>query len=205
MAAFLTPFLSAGIQGLAGMFGARPERTTTSSTQNTNTNVNYTPEQQQMLEMLRRQYMSQIQGADLSGYQTQGLNEINRAGDASQTAIRNILAQRGLAFSPAAATSQVQQRVGQAGQQSQFLNSIPLLQFQMRQQALQGASGFANSERVGTSSTTTSNGTQTGPGNMLGGLFAGIGSGIASTLGRRFANSGSGSSSGSSSRYNGVS
>lgn len=190
MAAFLTPLLQAGLGGLAGLFGSRPEKTTMSSTQDSNTNVNYTPEQQQMLNMIRQQYMNQINGVDLSGYQSQGLQDINKAGDASQVAIRNILAQRGLSFSPAAATSQVQQRVGQMGQQSQFLNGIPLLQYQLRNQALQQAGGFANSERVGTSTHSTSTGTQTGPGNMLGGAFAGIGSGIASTLGRRFANGG---------------
>lgn len=192
MASLAIPAVLAGVSGLAGLFGSRPTTTTQSGTNNStqNTQYNYSPEQIRALNQLQQGYQDQINGADLSGYQTSGLKQINQSGDAAQTAIQNMLAQRGLSYSPAAATAQTQARIGQAGQQSDFLNSIPLLQYQMKTQALQNAGGFFNAQKVGSTVNTnqTSNVKQTGSGNMAGGLFAGIGSGIAGTLGKQFAN-----------------
>ena len=192
MASLAIPLITAGISGLAGLFGSRPQTTTASGTQNTNTstNYNYTPQQQQLMQQLMEQYQNQINGTDLSGYQSQGIQSINQTGDAQTQAINNMLAQRGLLNSPSAATSLTQERIGQAGQQSQFLNSIPLLKYQLQSQALTNAGNFLNAQKVNTTGTssTASQETQKGSGNMLGGLFAGIGSGIAGTLGKKFAN-----------------
>lgn len=192
MASLAIPLLSAGISGLAGLFGGKSSTTTTTGTQdnNSSTNYQYTPDQQRMMQQLMQQFQQQSQGFDNSGYQSQGIQDINKSSDQSQTAIQNMLAQRGLSFSPAAATSLTQNRIGQAGQQSQFLNSIPLLNYQLKSQALTNAGNFLNGQRVNSNSTshTTSQQTQKGSGNMAGGLFAGIGTGIADTLGKRFAN-----------------
>ncbi len=194
MASLAIPLVTAGLSGLAGLFGSRPTSTTASGTQdnNTSTNYNYTRDQQLMMQNIMNQYQNQINGTDLSGYQSQGLQNINQTGNAQTQAINNMLAQRGLLNSPAAATSLTQQRIGQAGQQSQFLNSIPLLKYQLQSQALTGAGNFLNGQRVNTTGTshTSSQETQKGSGNMLGGLFAGVGSGIAGTLGKQFANQG---------------
>jgi hypothetical protein len=195
MASLAIPLISAGISGLAGLFGGRSQKTTASGTQDTTqtSTPNYTPEQQQFIDQILKQYQGQISGTDLSGYQAQGLAGINQTGNASDQAIRNILAQRGLSFSPAAATSLTQSRLNQGQQQSTFLNNLPLLQYQLKSQALAGGSQFLSGLKIGQTQTghTSSQETQTGPGNIAGGLFAGIGSGIASTLGRQFANQGS--------------
>lgn len=194
MAALAVPIISAGLQGLAGLFGSRPTTTTATGTQDTNsqTNYQYNPQQQALMTQLMQQYQNQINGTDLSGYQSAGIQNINQTSDAQSQAIQNMLSQRGLSFSPAAATSLTAQKVGQAGQQSQFLNSIPLLKYQMQSQALQGAGSFLNGQRVNSDTVghTSSSETQKGSGNMLGGLFAGVGSGIAGTLGKKFANQG---------------
>jgi hypothetical protein len=189
MAAFAVPLAMAGIQGLAGLFGGRKQVTTATGTQDSATTNNYSPEQQRFMQQIMQQYQQQMNGTDLSGYQQQGLQDINRTSDASEMAIKNILAQRGLSFSPAASSALVQNKVGQAGQQSQFLNSIPLLQYKLKADAVAGAGAYSNGQRVNTSTHTTSSQRQEGSGNMLGGMFAGIGTGIADTLGRKFANS----------------
>lgn len=195
MASLAIPAVLAGVSGLAGLFGSKAQTTTSDGTNNStsNTQYNFDPNQMRALNSLQQGYQNQLQGADLSGYQTSGLKQINQTGNAAQTAIQNMLAQRGLSYSPAAATALTQQRIGQSGQQSDFLNSIPLLQYQMKTQALQNAGQFFNSQKIGSTQTTnqTSHVTQKGSGNPVGGLFAGIGSGIASTLGKQFANQGS--------------
>lgn len=194
MAAFALPLLSAGISGLAGLFGSKPQTTTTTGTQNTNNTVNLTGQQQALQDNLVNQYTNSLANpANMDGYKAQGLENINNTANANQTAIKNMLAQRGLGFSPAAASSLTANRLNQGAQQSSLLNNIPLMQYQMHQQDLQNASQFSNGMRVGSSTNTTSKQTQTGSGNMTGGLFAGVGSGIAGTLGKRFA-AGGGSS-----------
>jgi hypothetical protein len=125
------------------------------------------------------------QGTDLSGYTSSGLQNINQSANLQNKALQNIIASRGLSFSPAAATAQTMGEQNRLNQSSQFLNQIPLLQRQLQQQGLQGLMQAFGTLPTGVS--TTGGGTQQTSGNQvgnlygnpMGGLFGGLGAGLA--------------------------
>lgn len=164
MAAFILPIL-AGAAGIAG--GLFPPKTsgtqdTTSSshgTSATDTNTlnngagltnttghqvatnehNLSPEQQALASALTGGALAQANSAtDLSGYRNAGLQQINDASGAQSTALNNILAARGLSYSPAAGNSIIQGEQNRLNQQTSFLQGLPLLQRSLQDKAQAG-------------------------------------------------------------------
>jgi len=195
MAAFILPIIS----GLAGLFGNK-NKTSQESKFNTTENVSgqqtastrpdLNPLQQRLIDMFSQGAQNMYQrGLDTSGYQATGLRNINDASDIQQKLMENILAQRGLSYSPAAATSLSGIEQGRAHEISQFMNSIPLLQRQMQQQDIGQLMQAFGAQPYGSTQTGTSNqtinrsGTQTGAttqsGSPWAGLFGGLGAGLA--------------------------
>lgn len=203
MAGFIAPIL-AGVSGLAGLFGGGKQQqqatkqtttgtNTTSGSTSSSTNPNLSPIQQQLANLFSSGAMNQYnQGTDLTGYKQGGLQTINNNSDITNKALGNILASRGQSFSPAASNAQVSSRINQGNQQTQFLQSLPLLQRSLQQQNLSGLLGAFGALPTGNSSTGTTdqtqniNSTTTGngsiSGNPLAGLFGGVGAGLAATL-----------------------
>ena len=224
----LTVGIGSAIGGLAGLFGGGKQQKTQTSGTITNSGTqnqtgtfgtsgqqtgfsspNLSPLQQALIQQFTGTASNlNRQAADLSGYKAQGLSDINDTSNAASQALRNNLATRGLSFSPTAANAETQQRIGLAGQQSQFLNSLPLLQRQLQQQSLQQlmnafqviptgtTTGGTTSQSGTTNETGTSNSTQTQQGtnlvsgNQMGGLFSGLGGGLFSSLPFLFGNMG---------------
>lgn len=205
MAGFAIPLITAGISGLAGLFGGGKQQQTSGNFNNTqqqsgfnNTQGTTMPVmsdlQTKLAQLFSGGLMKQYnEDQDLSGYTAGGLKQINSQGDLQSKATANLLAARGLSFSPTAAVTQTIGEQNRLNQGSSFLNSIPLLQRQMKQQALQGLVGGFSALPTGqmtntntqTSQQGTTSGNQTGTvnGNPMGGLFGGIGAGIAPFLG----------------------
>lgn len=193
MASFVLPIIS----GLAGLFGGGKQQQTsgtssTSGQQNVSSNgqtaPNLSPAQQQLASLFTTQAKQFGSTApDLTGYTQGGLETINNQNAGAAAATKNMLAARGLGFSPAAATTQTIQDQGRQSQIMQFLSQIPLLQRALQQQGIQTEEGAFSTVPVGQTSsggsTTTSSGetNQTGTvsGNPLAGLFSGVGSALA--------------------------
>lgn len=192
------PLITAGISGLAGLFGGQPKTKTTTSdtTQNSSGSFNQSGSTNPILNTNANDLMNYFTNdavnrynkgpVDLSGYTAGGLQQINEAGDLKQKILQNMLASKGQQFSPASVYPQQQQQSDRINQSTQFMETIPLLQKQFQDQNFQNllssfgaipkgsatdASG--TSTQTGTSST---KGTSTDPGNSTGGLFSGIGS-----------------------------
>lgn len=204
----LTGGIGAAIGGLAGLFGGGKQQTVnTNSTTNQSSNMtgsgsqvtsNYaTPQlssiQQAMLNSIMGTATNNLNNAtNLTGYGQQGLEQINQGGNAAAQAMQANLASKGQQFSPAGTTAQNQQTLARTGQQSQFLQQLPLLQTQLSQQALQQmmqgfqiqptattSGGVTNtSQNQSMSGTSNTQGTQSIYGNPMGGLMSGIGSGL---------------------------
>lgn len=196
------------ISGLAGLFGGGKQQQTSGSqtssgTQNVSggsqsqqfgqTTPNLSPIQQRLAELFSSKSIDFAnQAPDLTGYTQGGIEAINNANAGSQAATRNMLAARGLAYSPAYATTATMGDQNRSNQISQFLAQIPLLQRQLQQQGISGLEQAFSTVPVGTTSTgsgsttgnqtTTSNGqtNQVGTvsGNPLAGLFSGLGAGL---------------------------
>jgi hypothetical protein len=190
--------------GLAGLFGGEKQQktqtsgtiTNNSTTQGTgsytsgsSTNPNFTSLQQALINQFTQGASSLYnQSQNLQPYEASGLEQINQSSNAASQAMSANLASKGLSFSPAAATAQNQNILSRTGQQSQFANSIPLLQRQLQQQALgqltqafsviptgqtQAGSGTTQQNQT-QNSTQTQQGTNLVSGNPIAGGISGL-------------------------------
>jgi hypothetical protein len=200
MASFVLPIIS----GLAGLFGGNSTKTTNTNSSfnnasNTNTSGSTTPNLSPLQQSLSNMFGGQSEtmanntGNLLNGYTASGLQNINQAGQAQTSVLNNVLASRGLANSPDAATANTMNTENQLNQSQQLLSSIPLLQRQLQQQNIAQLQGAFSALPTGVSTTGTSASTNSGtgqqqqttttPGGGLAGLFAGLGGGLAAPNG----------------------
>lgn len=129
---------------------------TTSST----SNPNLSPEALALQKQLAAQYGKQVdQTTNLEPYRSNQAEQINRGSEMQGRNVDSILASRGLATSPVAATSAINVENNRGSQINQLNQSIPLLQQQLHNQALQGASSFYSTIPHGTTTTGTQSGT----------------------------------------------
>lgn len=188
------------IGGLAGLFGGGVQRKiqtsgtiTNSGTTNTSgtatSTPNLSPYQTTLANLFTQGLASNYNNAtNLGGYEQSGLENINAGANASQNIINNQLAASGQSFSPSAQTAKTQAQLSRVGQENQFTSQIPLLQQQLKQQALgQLVAGFSalptgttqtNNQNQTTNSTQTQNGTNLVSGNPTAGAISGIGAGL---------------------------
>lgn len=196
MAGFAIPLITAGISGLAGLFGNRKaartgtdqtDITNNSSTQaNSSTTHNFTGEQKTLVDQIMQSIAGQ-KPFDASGYTANGLQSINSGADALQRSLKNTIAARGLSFSPAGFNPLAQAESGRIAQQNQFLETIPQVQQQYDTTNLENtlkAFGVmpTDSSTTGTSatnSTGSSDRTYVLPGSGVAGALGGVGSALA--------------------------
>lgn len=194
----LTAGLGSAFGGLAGLFGGgKQQKTQTSGTITNNQNGNYSSATNPNLSPLQQSLISSFtknasdlynQSTNLKPYESSGLEAINQGSDAASKAMAANLASRGLSFSPAGATAQNQGTLARIGQQTQFENSIPLLQRQLQTQSLQQLmqafsaipTGQTSSGSTSQNSTQTQNGTNLISGNPVAGAISGAGAGLLS-------------------------
>lgn len=125
--------------------------TNTSGTQSSTPNLS--PQAQQLINKLTQSYQQFAKPVDLSGYQATQAQGINRNADLAQQSAQNIMASRGLATSPASATTATNIDANRFAQQNQLNQSIPQLANQQNLANLGAVSGFANALPYGTTST----------------------------------------------------
>jgi hypothetical protein len=200
----LTAGLGSAFGGLAGLFGGgKQQKTQTSGTITNNQQGSFNTQNSTApnFSNLQKALMQQFTGAasnlynqstNLQPYEASGMEQINQGANAASQAIAANNASRGLSFSPAASTAQNQNTLNRVNQQTQFANSIPLLQRQLQQQSLgqlMQAFQVIPTGQTGTQSgTTTQSGTQTQQGTNLvsgdpmAGLFSGLGAGTMASL-----------------------
>ena len=205
MAGFVLPIIS----GLAGLFGGGKQQTQTQNSNSTtnssqqgsqqqqqasSSTPNLSPIQQAMLQQIYAGTTNNLNNAtNLNGYTQAGLQSINQGAQAAQQSLNMQNANQGLQFSPAAATSTDLNTLARTGQQAQFQSSIPLLQTQLSQNALQQAmqgfqiqpTGVSNagvssgSEAQQGTSNTQGTQTTTTTGNPIAGALGGFGAALA--------------------------
>ncbi len=179
MAAFIAPIIS----GLAGLFGGfkKPSTQTNTSTTEGVSSPELSANQNLLSDTFTQALLKRFNtDTDLSRYSAGGLQEINRAGDARSKIINNLIASRGLSFSPAATTAQIGNENERLRGSTDFLNTIPLLARQLKGQdiseLIRGFSALPTASR--TSSTTKQSGTSLVPGNPIAGALGGFGAGL---------------------------
>lgn len=153
----LIPAITAGIGAIGGILNnTKSARTTTSA-------PTILPEFKTLSDLLRARSEQQIRDSvDLSGYQAQGVGNINQAFDATQQARNNSLTSRGLASSPTAGSVDTNFAQARGGNIADFLNTIPLLQRQIQNDSLNTG---MNVLRFGSGNNSV------GPGSALAGGF----------------------------------
>jgi hypothetical protein len=208
MSTFLNP-IGAALGGVGGLIsGFAGTKTTSSTNQTTSSNAttsgssSTTPNMSTLQQMLSNLFGAGAmnnynENVNLQPYINSGLQNINSGTSAASQQIAAQLASRGLSSSPYAATAEMQPQLQAQQEQSQLLNSIPLLQQQLNLQNLSGVESAFTPLPTGTTSagtgTSTSSGTnnsqttQGTPGSWLqglAGLFTGgaMGSSLKLTL-----------------------
>jgi hypothetical protein len=114
------PLITSGLSFLGGLVGNK---------QKSATSRNYGPLQQQLLDLIRKRLSG---SADLSGYTSGGIQDINRTYDTIAQSQSNDLTARGLGTSPVAGAVDATRQNARAGSIAGFRNSIPLLQRQLQ-------------------------------------------------------------------------
>ena len=207
MASFIAPILGGLLGGLGGLFGGNATKNVNSSQNNSGTSSSQTqnygttsPNLSPLQSMLSNMFGGQAaalsqQDPNLTGYTAQGLQNINQSTNAASKNVSNQLASRGLSFSPYAATAMAQPQIAAAGQQSNFLSSIPLLQRSLQQQNIAGLESAFSALPTGTTSTSGGNtnqqqqssmngvNIQSTPGGGVAGGISGLGGGLIAGLG----------------------
>jgi hypothetical protein len=106
---------------------------------------------------LMNRYLQSLAPSDWSGFRLNGLANINQNAQLQDQTTQNILAARGLNYSPVAATAQVQNQANRFGQISTFENDLPLKQMAFDQGRLNDAAGFFRSIPYATGNTSLAN------------------------------------------------
>jgi hypothetical protein len=191
---FLIPSLIlGGTSLLGGILGGRKQTTDTRfsrSGTNTTTPIE-SPEQSQLFRLLASRAIGRLNNpTPLGGYESTGLQNINRVSDALRMSAENNLTSRGLSTSPIAANVSTNLDLARGGESARFLNSLPLL---MRELALgdeAAAAGIYGLKPFGQTSTYSESGTGqstgTPPGGMIGGGLSSLGAmlGFLAALGK---------------------
>jgi len=193
------------ISGLAGLFGGGNQQKlktsgtitnsgTSSGTSSASNTPNLSPYQTNLANLFTKGLASNYNNTtNLTGYTQGGLQDINNSANLSQKVLNNTLAARGQSFSPAATSAETMGQQSRLAQGNTFMSQIPLLQQQLKQQALgQAVAGFSalptGTTQTGTQSQTSNNtqtqqGTNLLSGNPIAGLLGGLGSGLAAPTG----------------------
>lgn len=177
-----------GASALGGIFGNKKKTQEQFSQGNTYTETGSQPDYDPKNLIFRDRLINETLGdlesnSDLSGYTASGLSQINTASNQRQQALKNALASRGQSYSPVSVTAPFAVESARYGDSANFLNSIPLLQRQLRQQSLQTALDYQSRLPVGQRGTQAQSQMQKGTGSQSGNPIAGGLGGFADTLG----------------------
>lgn len=157
---------------LSGLLGPKPQKQATVqdthsdvTTQNQGTGSSlplYDPTQLAARDDIFRRLLGRLNtDPSMSGYSAEGLQNINNTSDARQQVLQGILSSRGI-NGPQAAYATGNQESNRLGQQTQFLNQIPLLRDELQRRNLTDYTNFFRSLPVGNSFNTNQvNATQT--------------------------------------------
>jgi hypothetical protein len=119
---------------------------------------------------------------DMSGYEANGISDINSTFDPIEMSVNNSLTSRGLGTSPVAGAADATLGAARGGSIAQFLNTIPDRRRQMENEDFDAARMFYATRPMGT--TTTQKGTVINPGNVAAGAFGSAGEMLAYLAGK---------------------
>lgn len=183
MGAWIGPVLT-GVSALAGLFGGSKQKQ--NATVDKTVMPSYDPQQQAFRDYLISAFRGNLENDQGfgAGYKTSGLQSIADASNTAGNSVASILAARGLGRTTAGAFATGDRNYRAGSQISNFLQNLPLVLDQRRQNLLQGAGSFFSSLPAGTHTTGYDNTSITGgPTSPVAGLVGGASQGIASWLG----------------------
>jgi hypothetical protein len=187
--AWWLPVTLLGTSALGGLLGGRKSARTWTSQQTTTSEPILSPEYQGLWQKLYEYNLGRLgAGADLGGYEAQGLADINRTYELAGRTLENALTRRGLASSPIAGAADIGLESARGAEAARFLNQLPLLQRQMGMEDYLQALNLLQATPVGWRQTGT--GQITYPGSMLGGMIGDLGSMLGWLAGRGLLTSG---------------
>lgn len=123
-------------------------------------------------DLLRSRATSRmLSNTDMSGYEANGISDINSVFNPISQSVNNSLTSRGLATSPVAASADATIAAQRGSNIAQFINTIPQLQRQYQNEDFDRAANLFNARKTGVSQTTSGSDV---PGGVLGGAASGV-------------------------------
>lgn len=186
MAAMAVPLIVSGISAL-GSYLSGKNKNSQNSTDNTTTTSTptYDPAQLSARNKMLDFYTNRLQDGNqgfMTGFQGQGMRDINRSSDLKTQTINNILAARGLSSSGVGAGLAAQQEDNRMKQQVDFMSQIPLMARQLQTTDADAFSKFIASLPTGQTQNSTGTRTGTAYGSTEGAIGSGVNNGTAAFL-----------------------
>lgn len=171
------PYIISGLSALSGLFGQKSKQQQGGTINETTSSMpQYDPQAWGARNFTLDELMNRLTNRTgyLTAYTGQGLRNINQGADVRGKALQSILAARGLGGSPVGANLMAGQESGRIGEQVNFLNQIPMLNYQMQGQDLGQLASFIQGLPVGQTQTRTGTSAGTYTGTQGGGIGGGI-------------------------------
>jgi hypothetical protein len=180
------PLFPLALTGLSALAGALASRRKSRVSRTEGFDVTQEPVIPPILQQGQRFLVNELlnrisQPLDLTGYRGSGISNINRSFDLRNEALKNILASRGLSFSPVAANALANAETQRLQAIADFVNQLPLLSRQLQTGDLTLLAQFLPTIPTGVRrfGTTTANQLGFESGSPIGGLASGAGQALA--------------------------
>ena len=134
------------------------EEQETSTDESSTTTPFYSPLHQRGINAALNAYLNRLNNpADLRGYELSGLRNINDNSAIRQKTVGNLMASRGLSYSPAGFNPMIGEETRRIGEMTNFENQLPLLRRQFQTEDLSGLGTLVAGLRSGLATTGTRN------------------------------------------------
>lgn len=181
----MSAWLGAALAGLSGLSGLIPKKQVSTTSTDQTTLPTYDPASLSFRDMLMRMFTENIKGDNTFGdnLRTEGLQNIGNTSNLAARSFGDILSSRGINRTTAGSSALGDVSYKSGRDISAFLNHLPLLLDQRKQDLLSGAGSFFSSLPTGSRVTGTSRTEGTVPGGFSG-LLQGGSEGLATYLGQ---------------------
>ncbi len=185
MGSFAAPLILGALSGLGGIFSSKK----TTSDSSTTTTPNFSPQQQQLIDLITKGYASNIGNTPQfnQAYEQGGVRNFLANAVRSNQAATNILNARGINRTTAGAQTIADTGYQEGNQTANFLSQAPIAEQQNLTDLLSKAGGFTTSLPTGSTSNAHTTSIGNAPVNPVAGFLSGGAQGLAAVYGQQTA------------------
>lgn len=183
MSSIASALILGGLSGLGGIFSSKK----TTSDSSTTTNPNFSPQQQQLIDLITKGYGSAVADTPRfnQAYETGGVRNYLTNSINANNAANSVLSARGINRTTAGAHAVADTGYQEGNNIASFLANAPIAEQQNTTDLLSKAGGFTTSLPTGSTSTSHTTSVGNAPINPVAGFLGGGAQGLAAVLGQQ--------------------